>query len=357
MRIVIDIASLNTGGAERQTIALAGALQRRGHETLVIVNKTIRAFLRDIVDADISAVELRHESRWDARVLCDLCGILTRARPDVVICVGYNASLWGRAAALRMGAPVVVAEHSTHRRTRWDVKLTNHIFASRTDAVVACAHGQIPSLLEAGHIEDRITVVHNGVDAGLFRPDRVAGDTVRKELGIPRDAFVVTLPAAHRPEKRHDRFISMMEKLDRSGLSAWGLMPGAGPLVEESRRLASASQIASRLIVLGARDDMRAVYCASDIVVLLSDDVETFPMTFLEAQACAVPVVGYDTGGVASISGTSGIAVPEGDENLMVSSVLMLATDREMARGMGHAGRLFASTLSNGAMAERSKVS
>ena len=109
-------------------------------------------------------------------------------------------------------------------------------------------------------------------------------------------AFVM-LAAAHRPEKRHDRFVSLIERLHGYGTRAWGVMVGGGPLLERTAALAKTSPASDWLRVTGPIVDMPAAYSAADLVVLVSD-AETFPLSFLEAQACEVPVVGMDAGGV-----------------------------------------------------------
>ena len=166
---------------------------------------------------------------------------------------------------------------------------------------------------------------------------------MRAELDLPPDAAVVMLVAAHRPEKRHDRFLLLIEQLHANGVLAWGVMVGGGPLLERNTALVEASPVSDWLRVTGPIVDMPAAYSAADVVVLLSDDIETFPLSFLEAQACKVPVVGMDTGGVREtlVEGETGFVVGQGDLPGMTSVITALLADPDRRAEMGRAGRTF----------------
>ena len=350
MRIAFDIAALDRGGAERQVLEVASGLHQRDHDVLMVVNKAAKF---PEYAGRLPITELHYNGRYDLRVVAGVRRTLRAFCPDVCVCVSFNASLWGRLAAASLGCRVVVAEHSTRAVPSRSVRLTNTALRGVTESVIACAEAQIESLLREGHQRAKITVVRNGVDAERFTRDDAGAAKVRQELQIPSKALALGLVAAHRPEKRHDRFIALLERLDDAGIEAWGVMVGGGPLVSHTVSLARASRVAERLRVTGPRSDMPAVYSAADVVVLVSDDVETFPLCFLEAQACRVPVVGPDIGGVCEtmIPGTTGFVVGRDDLAGMVEVVAALLADRDRRRAMGAAGReLVSHELSRDAM-------
>lgn len=352
MRIAFDIASLAAcGGAERQALEVASGLCERRHDVLLIVNKAAGQYAEYLDRLPVK--ELHRSSRFDVRVVSDIRHTLREFRADVCVCERFNASLWGRLAAASLGCRVVVAEHATRAQTPLAIRITNRSLDAVTESVIACAEAQVDSLVRGGHQLGKITVVRNGVDVERFARDDQGAANVRAELGVPLGAPVVGLVAAHRPEKRHDRFISLIERLNDAGIEVWGLMVGAGPLEARNSSMARASRAAGRLVVTGARSDMPAVYSATDAVVLVSDDIETFPLCFLEAQACGVPVVGLDTGGVREtmLEGQTGYLVDRDDLDGMCSVVAELLVDRDRRVSMGRAGREFvARELSRDAM-------
>lgn len=328
---------------ERQVVTLASGLGRRGHRVLLVINKEVNAYAAELVEGSVDVIELRHDSRFDVRLLADLWHALSAFSPDVVLAANFNATLWGRLTAVaRGGCRVVVAEHTTgrphhRRRVRW----TNRLLDGATDAVVACASAQVDSLACEGNSAAKIVVIRNGVDADSLHPDARARDEFRSGLRTPHGTCVVGLVAAHRTEKRHDRFIDLVERLAMRGVNVHGVMVGGGPLIDETRRLVAVSGARDRLEVLGARQSMRTVYCGCDVVTLVSDSVETMPLNLLEAQACGVPVVTYSIGGAAEtvVRGQTGIVVPEGDAEGLAGAVANLASDEQGRRAMGAAAR------------------
>lgn len=341
MRIAFDIAAVWRGGAERQTLEVASRLSDLGHDVLLLVNKRAERF-PEYADR-VQIVEFGRMSRWDARVLRDLRRALRAFEPDVCVCVMFNASLWGRLAAVSLGCPVVVAEHSMTQRTRPAELLTNTVLRPATESVIACAGAQVDGLVRGGHQRRKILVVRNGVDIVRFCRDSAGAARVRDELSLPPDASVLMHVAAHRPEKRHDRFVSLVERLRTTGIEVYGVMVGGGPLLASTKALADVSPASEWLRVTGPLTDMPATYSAADVVVLLSDDIETFPLSFLEAQACEVPVVAMDTGGVREtlIDGQTGFVVEQGDLQGMASLVASILADPAQRAELGRAGRRF----------------
>ena len=328
------------GRRRAAALQLAEGLVRRGHEVLLVVNKTVDAYKEEIARGRVPVKALGRVRTYDARTLTDLVWLCRCGKPDVVLTVMFNATFWGRLAAFITRRPCVTAEHSTGTKARRDVFLSNRLLAPVTRRTVACGSGQIPWLLTAGNEARKIVVIHNGVDTDEYYPDALAGRAFRVAAGLPTDAVVVGLVAAHRREKRHDRFIRLIEGLRQSGHDVWGCMVGGGPLLEENRSLAERSAASDRIVVTGPWSDMRGVYSGLDLVVLVSDTVETFPLSFLEAQACARPVVGMETGAVAeTFTEGSGILIRQGDDGQLLREVAALVGDQDRLRVMGENGR------------------
>ena len=65
MKVVFLIRALNFGGAERQLVALARGLQRRGHEVAVAVFYSGGALESELKEAGIPIRSLEKRGRWD----------------------------------------------------------------------------------------------------------------------------------------------------------------------------------------------------------------------------------------------------------------------------------------------------
>ncbi len=340
LRVAFDVAALGQGGMERQLVDLAAGLLGRGHEPVLVVNKSVSAYRDDIEAAGIPLHELGSARRADPSLVGRIAELLRRHHSQVVVGVNYNATVMARLAARRVGIPGVAAEHSIVARRGAATVVANRLLAGSTAAVIACAEAQRPYLVRLGNPGSRIVVVHNGVDVDRLVPDATAATALRAELGIASEAFVIAMVAAHRAEKRQDRFVEAIEALAARGVDCVGLMAGGGPLLEDTRRRAHASPAADRLLVVGPRDDLGAVYSAADVCVLVSE-ADTLPLALMEAQACACPVVAMDVGGTAEAfdPGRTGVLVPQGDVSALVEALAALSEEPELARAMGAAGR------------------
>jgi glycosyltransferase involved in cell wall biosynthesis len=321
-------------------VQLATGLTQRGHTCVLAVNKSVDAYGEHLRVSGVRVKSFGRMHKYDARVLLDLMALYRSVRPDVVLAVEFTATLWGRLAALLLRYPCVTAEHASKSRFPRRVIMTHRLLTSFTRFTVACARAQVPRLVAAGNRLDSVVVINNGVDMTEFFPDSTGVRQFREAAGIPSDATVVGLVAAHRAEKRHDRFVRLIEALHDLGVDAWGCMVGGGPLLDVDRQMAHKSSVADRLVVTGPVVNMRCVYNALDLVVLVSD-TETFPLCFLEAQACARAVVGLDAGGVREtfLPGGSGILVEAGDDGQLAGEVAALLRDKDRLRAMGDCGR------------------
>ena len=336
MRVLFVIASLGRGGMERQLVELGAGLQRRGHAVRIVVEKSVSGYRDEIAAAGLDVVELGRMRRSDPRLLGELVRSARSFAPDVVVCENFNATLWGRIAASRLGVPAVTAEHSTERAVRRRVVASNRLLASRTAAIVACAEAQVASLVEEGNPEELIRVIRNGVDVREFAPDRPAGEALRDRLGIPLEVPVIGIVAAHRA----------VEAVRDSGIDAWGLAVGGGPLLAATREAAARSRAGDRIVVAGPMDEMVAAYGAMDAAVLVSDSVETLPLAALEAQACEVPVLALDIGGVRETMdvGVSGVIVGRDDVDGLAAETARRLRDPARVARMGSEARRYVSS-------------
>ncbi len=117
--------------------------------------------------------------------------------------------------------------------------------------------------------------------------------------GAGDQELVVTLIARLVPIKRVDRFLAVARQL-AARANVRFVVVGDGELREELASSDDAARLGERLVWAGFRRDIPDVCFASDVVMLTSDNEGT-PVSLIEAQAAAVPVVATDVGGVRSV--------------------------------------------------------
>ncbi|HIC04671.1 MAG TPA: glycosyltransferase, partial [Nitrospirales bacterium] len=148
-----------------------------------------------------------------------------------------------------------------------------------------------------------------------FQPDRIAGQTIRKEWGISDHEKLIGLVARLDPMKDHLTFIQAAAELSKLRDDVRFVCVGTGPSRYQQKLQAMSKQldVHSRLIWDGPRLDMPAVYNAFDLACSSSSWGEGFANAIGEAMASGVPCVATDVGDSAVIVGDIGVIVPPQD--------------------------------------------
>jgi D-inositol-3-phosphate glycosyltransferase len=153
---------------------------------------------------------------------------------------------------------------------------------------------------------NNVSVVNPGVDLDLFSP----GDQLiaRKELGIPQDAIVFTFVGRVQPLKAPDVLIKAAHQFindhpnlkNRVRVVICGGLSGSGLNRPESLvSLVKELDLLENVIFLApsSREKLTSVYRASTLVAVPSYS-ESFGLVAIEAQACGVPVIATNVGGL-----------------------------------------------------------
>ena len=203
-------------------------------------------------------------------------------------------------AARRRGRPFVTTFHGVYCAGNAVKRAYNRVMV-RADRVIA------PSNFVAEHIrtvygcpEARIRVVHQGIDIASFDPRAVPADIripLHAAWAIADGVRVVLLPGRVSRLKGHAVLIEAMRELADEDLAAVFVGSDTGNRAYRRELEALAGNLNVRFI--GHRDDMAAVYAASDIVVSASVRPESFGRVLAEAGAMGLPAVAADHGGRA----------------------------------------------------------
>lgn len=330
MRLVILARSLEYGGAERQLVALATGLHRRGHRVAVALFYGGGPLERDLHDAGVPVVSFEKKGRWDvAGFVVRLASFLRRERPDVVH--GYLAMPNLLALALRpayrgkvvWGVRGSAVDTGDFDRLERAVDRAEGRLARFADLVIANSHAGKQAIVAQRFPAGKVLVVPNGIDTDRFRPDPEAGRRFRAEIGVPEHAPLVGLVGRIDPQKDHATFLRAAAAVARERDGVHVACVGSGPAAEAARLQALAAELGlgERLRWIPARADVPAVYNGLDALVLSSAYGEGFPNVVGEAMACGVPCVVTDVGDAAFVVGDVGAVVPARDPARLAAAI------------------------------------
>jgi glycosyltransferase involved in cell wall biosynthesis len=286
---------------------------------------------------------------WDVRLIAmaasRLRKFLVQCSPDVVVTKGLSSHFLGGLATRKLRTPCVwhvqdfISERTLgiYRRAfglaaRW---LPDQIIVDgRTIA------GQLPQSLQS-----RITVIHNGVDTNIFRPD-LDGTKVRRELDIPQDHLVIGNVGRLTPWKGQHYLIEAFARIARDHPRVTLLVVGS-PVFDndtyQRRLLDTVTRLGleGRVKLPGYRHDMPEVLAAMDIFAFTSVEKDTSPLALLSAMSCGLPIVAFDIPGTRELMASDDqfLMVPVADVARLSNALSDVLTNEKLRRTLAAAAR------------------
>lgn len=190
-----------------------------------------------------------------------------------------------------------------------------------------------------GPIQDKITVIHNGVDVKRYAcpVDRAR---VRSQLGLDAIACLIAVVGTLREPKGHRYLVEAMATVVPQYPNVHALFIGDGHLRGELQAQVEKLSLGEHIHFLGSRHDVPELLAASDLFVLPSL-WEGLSMALLEAMAAGKPIVATAVSGTTQvmIPGETGLVVPPGDSKTLAEAVIQLLSDPMQAQMMGQAAK------------------
>src|SRR3989442_823353 len=140
-------------------------------------------------------IPVRHlgRGRFDPRILGDLVRLAREGGAAILHVHGYAAADFGRLAARRVGAALVLHEHFADPRMPSYQAVADRALARLTDRAIAVSESTRDFLVRQRHVPaSRVRVIWNGAPLDEFAPvatEKAAA--VRRELGLPTDSLVI----------------------------------------------------------------------------------------------------------------------------------------------------------------------
>ncbi|TGB06288.1 glycogen synthase [Streptomyces sp. MZ04] len=334
--------------------------------------------LRSLIDVDVhcwgepdtAADGLTRHQAWEAlegandalRTLSvDLSMAAALTGCDLVHSHTWYANLAGHIGKLLHGVPHVMTSHSLEPLRPWKAEQLGggyalSSWAERTavesaDAVIAVSHGMRADILACypSVDPDRVRVVHNGIDTGLYRPD--PGTDVLESLGIDPERPYVLFVGRITRQKGVPHLLRAAAKLDPAAqLVLCAGAPDTPEIDAEFRTLFEELSHAREAVhwIPEMLPRPQVVQLLTHARVFACPSVyEPLGIVNLEAMACGTPVVASAVGGIPEVvaDAETGLLVPYEEaepaafETRLAHALNHLIADPRAATRMGAAGR------------------
>jgi len=189
--------------------------------------------------------------------------------------------------------------------------------------------------IERGFPADKVLVHYIGIDTARFSP---TPNSAREPIVL----FVGRLV----PKKGCEYLIRAMAAVQAVRPDIELVMVGDGPLRQQLEQQAATTLKRYRFVGAQSSDEVRAWYARAQLfcapsVTAETGETEGLPITVLEAQAMALPVVSTVHSGIpeAVIHGETGLLAPERDAEALRECLLQALQNRERGETLGTKAR------------------
>jgi glycosyltransferase involved in cell wall biosynthesis len=369
---MIILNRLVVGGTAMNTLHLIDALKKDYSVVLITgCKETDESEVDDMTNFPQGVEHIRLPSLIrsvnlikDATAFFRIRQLIRKHKPQLVQTIGAKPGFIGRIAAWLSNVPVIVHAyhgdvfHSYFHPVLSKVVISMERFAaSKSTCLTTVSAKQKNELVNVYKIAPAEKIIHIpiGIQVEKFAdPDGSLRRSFRQKYFLDNDEIAIGIIGRIAPVKNHLLFLRIVKSINDSQqkktrffiigdgpglrknledqLQKWGIDFTYFPAAPKKSFLTFTSWIY----------DIETAANGLDIIVLTSRNEGT-PLSIIEAQAAAKPVVTTNAGAVDEViqQDISGIIVQSPSEEEFVKALLLLINDPAMRQRMGQAGQTF----------------
>lgn len=327
MRILFLQDHLRIGGTEKQTLAIAEFIQRKGHESGVMVFRPGgRLPVRELNLSFFKTLQ-PFNTRIDEWAPGLMRKILTY-QPDVIVFMGKVAHLYLPTIQKYLPSITLVA---TYRSGKPPVSYYRKALQN-AHGVITNSQAEHKRLIRPYGIPERlIRTVHNGC---LISDEGISQEKAKSTK------LRLLCSAMFRPQKNQMELLSILAQIPPS--IPWHCtFAGTGEMLKPCQAKARELGITEQVTFTWSSNPIE-LYQTHDVVVHTSNK-ESLPNSLVEAQCSGLPVIAYLVNGVGECfkEGVSGFGIPFGNQDAFRDALHLLGMDSDKRKTMSQAASAF----------------
>lgn len=327
-RIRILHVAQAAGGVERYIRMLLKYLDKEKFENILVCSQDFREEDYDGLVDSFEQIELnRAIGANDLRSIVEIRKLVKKYNPDIVYAHSSKAGAITRVADIGLKNHCVYNPHGWAFNMRCSDKkrmmytAIEKIAALFCDKIICISDAEKQSALDKKICrEDKLQVIFNGVDIESYESG-ARGAIKRRDLNIPKDAFVVGMVGRISPQKAPDVFVKMAKQVKDEVPNAHFIIVGKGNQEDEIRKYAEDNGLSDNLHITGWVDNPMSYVELFDVACLLSR-WEGFGLVLPEYMMASKPIVASKVGGtpIGEYELVCKIADLVGKDNLLVKT-------------------------------------
>ncbi len=254
---------------------------------------------------------------------------------------GYVAMLLSQ----KLGIPVVVTAHGsdihTHPGRNSEIAKYTKKTIENADQIVAVSTSLARQMNEMAQPQEYIKVIYTGINGNDFKPREEDKVFLRKKLDLPENGIGICTVCRLVKEKGLVELLKAFEDISSRHSNVWLTIVGDGPARNMLEKWVQKRDIKKKVIFVGPHPHKEVAdwMNATDIFTLPSYN-EGLGNVFLEAMACAKPVVATRVGAIPEVvvDEITGFLIPSRQVSPIVDALDRLIQNDELRHKMGIAG-------------------
>lgn len=167
----------------------------------------------------------------------------------------------------------------------------------QSDAVTAVSNSLSMQTKEMLHTSKDISVIYNFINEKDYH--KKDNQALKKQFGIADDEKVVIHISNFRKVKNVHHIVHTFQRINNK-LDSKLLLVGDGPEYSDTVQLVKELNLEEDVLFLGKQNNISELLSISDLMLLMSEK-ESFGLVLLEANACEVPCIGTNVGGIPEV--------------------------------------------------------
>jgi glycosyltransferase involved in cell wall biosynthesis len=306
MKILYSCLSQSWGGMEMFTLSAVEQLLKRNNEVELLCYPGSKIY-EEAEKRNIKTIVINAAGYFNPLQIFKTSKIIKRNNFDLVH-TQASKDLWVLVPALKFAKskiPLIMTKQVGSFIVKKD-KPHKFIY-DRVTFTLAISTVIKNNLLETCPLtEDKVLLLHNGIDTKRFSPENAKGEIVRKEFGIKENEIVIGMLARFSWGKGHEEFLyaakELTGKFDNIKFIIVGEPSrGENEYADKIKALVEEYDIRNNVIFTGFRSDTPDILDAMDIFAFPSHS-EAFGIALVEAMAMGKPSVCSNSDGILDIA-------------------------------------------------------
>lgn len=298
-RLLNILSSMNVGGAETMLMKIYRQIDKEKFQMDFILMSEGKSFYEDEIKSLGGKIyHVCHKSKNPIKSFRQLKKIVKNGGYRYVMRSADNAAAVIDLIAAKTAGAKILVFNSTNSRTFSESlkekiahKLLSPLVRTIPTLRIGCSITANDFMYGRKSVEKRKSVVfHNALNIEEFAYNDTWRQSIRNELNIPHDAFVIGNVGRLNKQKNHIYLLNVFRELIKRKENSYLVIFGEGDLKESIINEANRFGVSNKLILPGVRKDVNKCLSALDVFAFPSL-YEGLPNAVVEAEAAGLPCV------------------------------------------------------------------